>query len=388
MRVLQILPHVSPESGGPGSLTAFARCLTRHGVDTTVLTTNAAPEGRLEVPLNRRVIRDGAAYIFHNVWPIGGRWNVAPSITSTLRRTIATYDVVHIHWLYDFACLAAARAAVAAGVPFVLQPHGSLDPHLRRKSRLVKTVYLATLGHSLLNKAAAIVFTSEQERQLASYGPRRPEWVVPAGLDGSLFEHLPPPGQFRAAFPAVDGPFLLFVGRLSPQKGLDLLLAAHARIARERPNLWLVVAGPDYRGYASQVHAMAREHGIESRVLVTGMLPFELKLAAYVDAELFVLPSYAENFGLVITEALACGLPVVMSDQVNIHQEMAAAGAATVVECTVDSLTAGIESALADSGLRRRMATLGPALVRADYTWEALMPMLMNRYRELKATHG
>jgi glycosyltransferase involved in cell wall biosynthesis len=365
------------------ALTGLARALTSHGIDTTLLTTNADPTGRLDVPLNDYAIRDGATYVFHRVLTMGGRYGVAPSIVKTLRRTIATYDVAHIHWLYNFACIAAARAAIAAGVPFVVQPNGSLDPHLREKNRLVKRLYLATVGRPLLEAAAAIVFTSEQERVLASYGARRPAWIVPVGLDASSFQDLPPAGTFRAAFPVIDGPFLLHVGRLSRQKGLDLLLGAFARLRPDRHNLSLVLAGPDAEGYGGSLRRLAQELGVGDRVLFTGMLTHEMKLAAFVDAELFVLPSYAENFGAAITEALACGLPVVMSDRVNIHREMAAAGVATVVECSVDSVAQGIESALDDVATRRRIATAGPALVRARYTWDAIIPTLVARYAEV-----
>lgn len=389
MRILQVVPGISAAAGGPSVQTGFVHCLAHHGIDTTLLTTDADPGGRLDVPLNRTVIRDGAAYVFHHVWPIGGRWGLAPSMITTLRRAVATYDLVHIHWLYGFVSLAAARAAIAADVPFLIQPHGSLDPHLRRNNWLGKQVYLATVGRPLLTRAAAVVFTSEQERLLASYGPRRPEWVVPVGLDRTSFANLPPRGTFRNAFPAVDGPFLLFVGRLSRQKGLDLLIGAFARVARQRPDLWLVLAGPDPGGYGAQMRKLSEQLGVNHRVVFTGMLTHELKLAAYVDADLFVLPSYAENFGAVITEALACGLPTVISDQVNIQRELAAAGAATVVHCSVDGVAEGIASALSDTAARGRIATLGPALVRAQYTWDAIIPMLVARYAEViaQSTH-
>jgi len=377
------VPSVSPRTGAPANVSTFVGHLARHGAEAILLTTNADEGGRLDVPLNQPVIKDGVTCIFHNVLAIGGRWKLAPSLVMTLRRLVGRYDLVHIHWLYDFSSIAAARAAIAAGVPFVIQPRGSLDPHLRTRNRLVKSLYLASVGRPLLSRAAAVIFTAEQERRLASYAPRRPEWIVPVGLDMTRFDRLPPRGTFRAAFPAVAGPFLLFLGRLSPQKGLDLLLPAFERILRTRGDLWLVLAGPDYRGYEADVRRMVRELGVEHRVLFTGLLAHEQKLAACVDAELFVLPSYAENFGVVIIEALACGLPVVISDRVNIHQELAAAGVAAVVRCDIDSVAAGIESALADRGLRSRMATIGPAVVRAHYTWDAIVPGLIGRYKEL-----
>jgi glycosyltransferase involved in cell wall biosynthesis len=385
VRILHVVPSISAKYGSQGNVTTFLRYLAKFGVDATLLTTNMDLGGRLDVPLNQPVMRDGARCIVHNVSRIGGRYGLAPGMVTTLRRTIRTYDLVHIHWLYDFSSIAAARVAMSTGVPFVVQPRGSLDPHLFRKNRLVKRVYLATVGRPLLTRGAAVIFTAEEERRQAVYSHERPEWIVPVGLDASRFERLPAPGTFRAAFPAIGGPFLLFLGRLSPQKGLDLLLAAFQRLLASHPDLWLVIAGPDYRGYEAEVREMTRSLGLEHRVVFPGLLDHDAKLAAFVDAERFVLPSYAENFGVVITEALACGLPVVISDKVNIHRELADAGVATVVQCTVESVAAGIRASLADNDLRPRMRTMGPAVVRARYTWDAIVPMLIEKYRELLA---
>ena len=383
MRILHVVPGISPKYGGPTNIPGLLRGLIRHGVDTTLLTTDNDPDGRLDVPLNVPVVRDGVTQIFHHVWPVGGRFGFAPSLMTTLRRSVASYDLVHIHWLYNFACTAAARAAVAARVPFVVQPRASLDPHMRKKNDVIKRAYLATFGRPLLTQAAAVVFTADDERALASYGPRRPEWVIPNGIEMAVYDRLPPRGTFRAAFPGLDGPFLLFLGRLSRQKGLDLLLPAFHRISRARPDLRLVLAGPGHEGYEAEVRTMAQTLGVTDRVLFPGLIAGDLKLAALVDADLFVLPSYAENFGGVIIEALACGLPVLVSDQVNIHRELSEAGAAAVVTTSVDAVESGIAAALADTGARHRIATLGPALVRSRYSWDAVVPTLVARYSEV-----
>src|SRR4029450_4895989 len=151
----------------------------------------------------------------------------------------------------------------------------------------------------------------------AEYRPRQPQWIVPNGIDWSQYEQLPVRGTFRAALPDGGGPFLLFLGRLSKQKGLDLLLGAFAQLSSEYPDLQLVLAGPDHEGYTARVREMASTLGIERRIVFTGLLTGNLKRAAFVDAELFVLPSYMENFGGAIVEALACALPVVISDQAH-----------------------------------------------------------------------
>lgn len=380
MRVLHVVASVSPSTGGSTNIVKMARSLKKHGVETLVVTT-VRSGGHGDVPLGQTTTWRGVDTIFHDTVPIGGRWGLSPSLRRTLRRVIPSYDLVHVHWLYDYSSLAATREAVRAGVPYLIAPHGSLDPHLSKKNRLGKRIYLSTVGRRLMPDAEAVVFTAEEERRLASYGVRGTEWIVPVGIDTGEFDSLPPPGLFRETFPAVTGPFLLFLGRVSPQKGLDLLLKALRDIHTRRPDLWLVIAGPDYREHRAVMERLARDLGVAHRVLFTGLLDHLPKLAAFVDAELFVLPSYAENFGLVIIEALACGLPVVTSDQVNIHQELADARAATIVECTVGSVVAGIESALADPALRARTRLEGPALVRARYTWDAIVPGLITKYQ-------
>jgi glycosyltransferase involved in cell wall biosynthesis len=385
VRVLHVVPGISPKYGGPTNIPGLLRALIRHGVDATLITTDNDPDGRLDVPLNVRIERDGVPQVFHHVWPVARRFGFAPSLLTTMRRTFRSYDLVHIHWLYNFACVAAARTALAADVPFVVQPRASLDPHMRKKNELVKRAYLATLGRPLLRDAAAIVFTAEDERILAAYGPRRPEWVIPNGLDLAAYERLPPRGTFRAAVPALDGPFLLFLGRLSRQKGLDLLLPAFQRVLASRPDLKLVLAGPDHEGHEREVRTLAQRLGVADRVVFPGMITGDLKLAALVDADLFVLPSYAENFGGVIIEALACGLPVLISDQVNIHRELSDAGVATVVSTSVDAVASGMASALADTDARQRMATLGPAFVGSRYSWDAIVPGLIARYSDVIA---
>ena len=386
MRLIHVVPAISPKLGAPAYVATLARYQAAQGIDTTIVTTNADPDGRLDVPLRTPVTVDGATCIFHDVTSIAGRYLLAPSMLETFRRAVPTCDLVHIHWLYNFSSVAAAHAALRADVPFVVQPHGSLDPHLRKKNRSVKRAYMATVGRAILERPSAVVFTAEQERLIAEYRPQRPEWVVPVGIDGARFARLPDRGRFRAAYPEVDGPFLFFLGRLSPQKGLDLLLGAFQKLLERRKDLWLVLAGPDYRGFRAEVEGLATRLGVRHRVLFPGLFDHEMKLAAFVDAELFVLSSYAENFGIVIIEALACGVPIVISDQVNIHRELAAEGMATVVRCTVPSVFEGIEAALADSDNRRRIASSGPAFVRANYTWDSIVPTLTDKYREL--LHG
>lgn len=381
MRVLQVVPGISPKFGGPSvANTSLARSLNAHGVDTTLITTDADPEAPLQVPLGLEHEKDGAKYIYEHARTTLGRWSWSPGMTKRLREITSAYDIVHIHWIFNHACFAAGSAARSAGVPYVVQPNGSLDPRLWRKNRHIKNIYVNTAGKALLQQASAIIFTSEAERDQAVVKPTGDSWIVPVGLDLATYTDLPAPGAFRRAFGIVD-PFLLFLGRLSPQKGLDLLVSAFAAVKQRHPALKLVIAGPDPDDRARSLRQLAKASGLEEDILFPGMLTHEQKLAAFIDAELFVLPSVSENFGAVATEALLCETPVLVSTGVNIHPEIAAAGAGIVVRRTVESIASGIENALSDPEKLAAMGAAGRRLVLNDYTWDAVVPTLIEHYQ-------
>lgn len=385
MRVLQVVPGMSPQFGGPSvHLVDLARALTSRGVDVTIFTTNADPIGRLDVPLAVPVDERGARLIYFNVWP-RGRYAFSIGLADRLRRAVVTYDVVHAHWLYSFPPLAAAFFARQEGVPFVLQPNGSLHPHLMRKNLLVKRVYLATLGKFVMRNASALVFTSEEERREAvRFAAGADAFVVPVGLDWHEYGELPALGQFKASMPELaDKQLILFLGRLSRQKGLDLLLPAFRSVAAAHPAAHLVIAGPDGEGYGARLRDWVRTNSLSERVTFVGPLYGKRKLAAYVDCDVFVLPSYGENFGGVVTEALACRRPVVISDRVNIHPDIARADAGIVVQCAPESVADGIDTLLRDHGLARRLGENGRRLVRERFTWDAAVDSLLEVYEDV-----
>lgn len=385
MKVLQVVPGMSPNFGGPSTaLTDLTRMLCERGIETTLLTTNADQFGRLDVPLGVPVDQRGARIIYFNIWPLG-RYAFSPALAQTLFRIAYQYDVVHIYWLYNFSSLAAALAASWARVPYVLNPAGSLDPYLMQKNRAIKDIYITLLGNYIIRNASAIIFTSEGERRLASFRETHiPTHIVPVGLDWHNYANLPPRGLFRRQFSEIgDKPLILFLSRVSRQKGLDLLIQAVRKIAPKYPNAHLVIAGPDGEGYGVQVKQWVAEAGLESRVTFVGYIPDHLKLAAYVDCDVFVLPSYAENFGAVVTEALACKRPVVISNRVNICDEIASAEAGIVVECSADSVADGIGRVLGDPGLAERLGENGYEMVRQKFTWDAALDMLIPIYRGL-----
>jgi glycosyltransferase involved in cell wall biosynthesis len=247
-----------------------------------------------------------------------------------------------------------------------------LDPWSLSQGALKKKLYLALRLRRHLNRAAAVHFTTPVERDLVRpLGLKAPAIVEPIGVDLAEFAPLPPRGAFRARFAQIgDRPVVIFLGRLHRKKGLDLLIPAFARAAIH--DAVLVLAGPDDGNYRPIVERMIEAERIGSQVIFVGMLHGRQRIEALVDSELFVLPSYQENFGIAVVEALAAGVPVIISDQVNIHQEVREAGGGSVVPLRAEAICTELVRWMADKNLRRQAGERGQTLVRERYDWSRI----------------
>jgi glycosyltransferase involved in cell wall biosynthesis len=176
---------------------------------------------------------------------------------------------------------------------------------------------------------------------------------------------------------------VLFLGRLHQKKGLELLIHAFARVADRCPDAHLVLAGNGDRRYMETVTQMVNECGVASRSTITGWLEDDDKLAALADADLFVLPSLGENFGIAVVEAMACGLPVVISDKVGIWQDVAESEAGIIVHCDSDEIASAIERLVGDSKLRTRLGRNGKNLAGAQFTMDRMAERMEIEYQAL-----
>jgi glycosyltransferase involved in cell wall biosynthesis len=278
-------------------------------------------------------------------------------------------DVVHIHGVWEEIQHQAARIARAQRKPYIFTPHGMLDPWSLSQSRYKKLIYLAVRLKRDLDQAAAIHFTDETERDVvAPLAIKAPAIVERLIIDLSDFQPLPPRGRFRSKFAKELGerPFVLFMSRIHHKKGLDLLVPAFAKSA-SRHNAALVIAGPDIAGYQSQVQQMASDAGIVDRVLFPGMIYGKDRAAAMVDADVFALTSYQENFGVVVIEALAAGTPVIISDQVAIHRQITEAQVGEVVPTNVDRIADTLKRWLTDRSLREATSSRASDFVAKNF---------------------
>jgi glycosyltransferase involved in cell wall biosynthesis len=390
LRVLHVIPSVGPLRGGPSVMVRMmARGLAHAGLEVHVAATDDNGHGRLDVPHAFPVVEDGVTYHyfprqtrFYGVsWPLG-RW---------LAGHVRDYDLVHVHALFSFAAVPAAYWAARAGVPYVVRPLGTLNRWgMEHRRPWLKRLSFAIIERRILQGAARIHYTSEQEQiEAAELGLNRRQAVVPLGIDLAPFAELPPRGWLRQRASGWAGrPVALFLSRLDPKKGLDLLLAAFALARAQRPDLALVIAGSGDASFERGVRRDAARLGLGDSVYWAGFLSGKEKLAALADADLFVLPSYSENFGVAAVEAMAARLPVVISDQVGIHREVAAARAGVVVPCERELLADALLRVASDASLRAELGARAQDLVRRRFSIQAMTAAVATMYEEvLRASH-
>ena len=379
MKILRVIRSVDPAGGGP---IEGIRQITPHlealGASTTVASLDPAAAPWLErLPVTAI-----------GLGPVSGGYGYRRGLPQRLRALALEHDVVIIHGLWQYHALATWRALRGSGIPYFVYPHGMLDPWFKYTyplKHLKKWTYWPWADYRVLRDARAVLFTSEQERLLA----RQSFWLYQAQELVVGYGTSAPPGDaewqhqlFMERFPQLAGKrLLLFLSRIHPKKGPDLLIEAFAAMAASDARLHLMIAGPDQLGWQVALQQRAAALGIADRLSWPGMLSGDLKWGAFRSAELFCLPSHQENFGIVVAEALACGLPVAIAKSVNIASEVSAAGAGLVHNDTVAGTKLALMQWLAlESADRALMGKRAAALFRERFNYASvagsLLPML------------
>jgi glycosyltransferase involved in cell wall biosynthesis len=257
-------------------------------------------------------------------------WAFAPAILWRANRYVREADFVTLHSAYSFPVLAGYLLARLHGVPYGLWPHGVLLRIQRRFGARKKWLYDRLFTRRILNNASVIVYSSRKEQsESADLHPNVPSVIIPDGMDLEDFSKLPPRGRFRARYlNGFDGPLVVFLARLNGKKGIELLIRSMRLVVSRHPGTRLaIIGGPDPPSYIERVYGWLEECGMTSATVVTGNVSAEGKLEALADADVFMLPSEGENFGYSVFEAMACGVPVVVSDVLDYGAAIAAAGA-------------------------------------------------------------
>lgn len=386
MRIMHVVLSLDPAWGGPPAVVPrLAAAQAALGHDVVVLSYAAAGRSEAtETALSRIPGRHKVRFEYLPEPDLIERL-LAPTMRRRLRSLRRDVDILHLHGVWEACLRVAAAEAARAGVPYTVAPHGMLDPWSLQQGRLKKQAALALGYRRMLRRAAFLhVLNDDEGRLLAPLRLGTPTEVVPNGVFLEEMHPLPPRQAFAASWPALRGrPFILFLARLHYKKGLDLLAEAFTTIAADRPEWMLVVAGPE-AGAGEAFRATIAAAGLSDRVLLTGPLYGRAKLEALAAAECFCLPSRQEGFSVGITEALAAGVPVVMSDACHFG-DAAEAGAALEVPLSVPALAAALATVTGDAGRRGTMGASGRALVQERFTWPRVAARLLTAYGRAQA---
>lgn len=385
LSILHVIASVAPRYGGPSfAMPGMARALAARGHLVEVVTTNIDGPGELDVPIGKSVVQDGYSITY---WPVQfpRSYKFSLPLGQDVFRRVARADIVHIHSLFLFHGLAAGMAARRSGTPYVVRPHGTLDPYHRSHGRLKKGLYWRLWERRNLDHASALHFTSGQERDLArSLRLRAPSVVVPLGVPTPTMTVAEAAGVLSEAWPAAAGRHVVtFLGRLTAKKRVPLLLEAFAGL--RVGDAYLIVAGPDNEGLLGRYRDQARALGIADRTSFPGAVVGQLKEALLTRSSVFVLPSLDENMGVAVLEAMAHAVPVIVTAGVALQADIQAVRAGLVVPPDAAGLTRGIAAVLGNAELRAAMGKAGATLVRARYSWDVVGGELEALYIDILA---
>ncbi|NDJ76123.1 MAG: glycosyltransferase [Chloroflexi bacterium] len=399
MNLLHIIPYYAPAwayGGVVRAVTDLTRAQAAAGHTVHVLTTDAlSPAERITAETD---LIDGVHVMRvrnRNNW-LRGKLNLSTPIRmgTAAQRLIEQHniDLVHCHEVRTVENLRVTPVAQRLGVPVVVSPHGTLPYGTGRTG--IKQVWDRVFGRRLLVRFDGVIALTANEAADARAiwsgcgVPLADEQIglVPNGVHLDDFAALPDGDPFRAQWQLGEGPVVLFLGRLHQRKGLHLLIPAFAQVVSHAPDARLLIVGPD-EGMLATLQVQVREFELAERVVFTGLLTGDDKLAALAVADVFALPAVGEGFSMAVLEALACGLPVLLTPGCN-FPEVVEAGVGVVVERTVDALRDALVPLLTDADRRARMGRLARGLVAARYTWPQVVAQMDATYTAITELAG
>ncbi len=382
MKILHVIPSVGPLRGGPSfAMRAIAGGLAKQGIEIHVATTDDNGPERLGVELGRPVTEDGAVY-----WYFPRQtcfYQCSLPFTVWLWRHASDYSLIHIHAVFSWCSNVAALIARYKGIPYIVRPLGVLNRWgMENRRPLLKRLSFALIERRVLQNAAFIHYTAEQERiEAEACGVTDKALIIPNPVEfpnssgGAAGEHL------RARYPALGARrIVLFLSRIDRKKGLDLLIPAFHGVLKSIPDAALVIAGDGDRALIDAMRDQCRALAIEDSVYWPGFLDNDAKQRAFAEAEVFVLPSYSENFGIAVIEAMAAAVPVIITDQVGICREVAQANAGLVTAVAIEPLKNALVRLLSDEPFRAALGQNGRVLARSHFASRAAIDKLMNGY--------
>ncbi len=386
MNILYICPYYKPAYIYGGPVQCFSdTCegLAELGAQVTVFTTNANGSSSLDVPLKMPANVDGVTVWYFPLALGGLSFFYSATLAKAVRSRISEFDLVVIAAPWGYPLIPAARACIRAQVPYVISTHGQLFPWALAKKRLKKRIYLELIARRFVDQAAAIHCTDPSEAEaVARLMFRSPIFVVPNPIRASSFSARRTKGDLRKRFNiSNNAEIIMFLGRITrikrPDIAVDVLGAAQS-LGRD---IHLVIVGPDEEGLMYQLQGQAQSLGCHDKLHFTGLLTKDEVISALSDAELLLMPSeVTENFGIAALEAMATGIPILVSEGVPVGRWAQAAGAGLVVASTREEFQQAAIELLSRPAQLREMGQRGQKLAREVFDVPIVASQLLDKY--------
>ena len=390
MRVLHVIPSLSTKLGGPTHVVLnLVKALLEKGINTEVVTTNDDGSNLLDVPLQQKTVyKNIPVWFLPRFSPPLKEFIFSPAITTWMWKNLRHYDVLDNHYLFSYAPTCAGFIARRQNIPYTVRTMGQLTPWALAQSRTKKQIYSALVEKKTLAQSAAIHCTTKDEAaDVRQFGIKTPTATIPLGVDQSPM--LPNVNhQLREKYEISQERFvILFLSRLHYKKRPDLLLKSIHQLVANGKDIHLLLAGAGDEQYICELKTLVNDLQLGDRVTFTGFVQGQDKDCLLQGTDIFVLPSFSENFGVAVAEALAAGLPVITTPGVQISPEIAAAKAGLIVEGEQEALTQAIETLMDNPTLQLELSENGKRLAQERYSWGAIAQQLIEVYSSV-IEHG
>jgi glycosyltransferase involved in cell wall biosynthesis len=384
MKILMVIPALGSVYGGPSkTVVELAQALGNRGLQVDLVATTANGNTQLDVPTLTWISEASYRVQYFPYWKIGD-YKFSLSLTRWLFDHVKDYDLVHTNAIFSYPVLPAHWACQFHQVPYIMTPHGMLEPWaLAYKSRK-KNLYFTLLEKPALQRACAIqMLASSEAERVKNLTFKTPLVTVPNGIHRKDIEKLPEADIFHKQFPSLQNKkLILFLGRIDPKKGLDLLATAFAQVNLQFPETHLIIAGPDNINFTPKVKSYFAQAGCLESVTFAGMLTGEVKYSALAAASIYVAPSYSEGFSMSVLEGMASGLPCVITTGCN-FPEAGEANAALVVDIRADSISEALLWCLHNPREAQEMGCRARLLIFEKYTWDKIAAQMEKVYLDI-----
>ena len=388
MKVLHVIPSLSPALGGPTQVALkIVKAIRNQGIDAEIVTTNYGDRsGVLDVPVNQRVEYQGVPVWFLAAFPLPFKEYIfSAALTKWLWQNIDNYDILDNHYLFSYAPTCAAAIARWRKIPYTVRTQGQLTPWALKQSFCKKRLYTALIERVNLSQAAAIHCTTDQEaKDLRNFGIDTPTITLPLGVERPQTISAAKFQLHQQYGIPVEREIILFLSRLHHKKRPDLLIDALSEAIARNSDCHLIMAGIGETSYVNYLQKLVEEKQLGDRISWTGFVTGKQKDLLLRGSDIFALPSHSENFGIAVAEAMAAGLPVVISPGVQIAPEIATAEAGLVVQYKQE-LTDALVRLIDSPELRSLLGQNAISLAHKKYDWDQIASQLITVYQNILA---